>query len=102
MRGSCETVPPRPSCYAYADIEESCRQARVNVPDMSAPHSSRLGVTFASLGVLGPGAVPELARRASELGYGSFWTAEATGSESFTVSDRGLRHGLLVERFGSD
>ena len=22
------------------------------------------------------------------------------GKESFTVSDRGLRHGLLVERFG--
>jgi probable F420-dependent oxidoreductase len=42
-------------------------------------------VTFASLGVLGPGAVPELARRASALGYGSFWTAEATGAESFTV-----------------
>jgi probable F420-dependent oxidoreductase len=52
---------------------------------MNADHSSRPGVTFASLGVLGPGAVPELARRASALGYGSFWTAEATGAESFTI-----------------
>jgi probable F420-dependent oxidoreductase len=42
-------------------------------------------VTFASLGVLGPGSVPDLARRAAALGYGSFWTAEATGAESFTV-----------------
>jgi probable F420-dependent oxidoreductase len=56
-----------------------------NVPDMSPDHSSRPGVTFASLGVLGPGAVPELARRAADLGFGSFWTAEATGAESFAL-----------------
>jgi probable F420-dependent oxidoreductase len=52
---------------------------------MSGDHSARPGVTFASLGVLGPGAVPDLARRASALGFGSFWAAEATGAESFTV-----------------
>lgn len=56
-----------------------------NVPEMSPPPPLRPGVTFASLGVLGPAAVPLLAARASALGYGSFWTAEATGAESFAV-----------------
>ncbi|MEM9712742.1 MAG: LLM class F420-dependent oxidoreductase [Actinomycetota bacterium] len=42
-----------------------------------------IGLTFASLGALGVPAAPELARRADELGYSSFWVAEANGTESF-------------------
>jgi probable F420-dependent oxidoreductase len=52
---------------------------------MSVDHSARPGLTFASLGVLGAGSVPELARRAATLGFGSFWTAEANGTESFAL-----------------
>ena len=44
-----------------------------------------MGVTFASLTALGTPAAPEIARRASELGYTSFWTAETTGPEAFAV-----------------
>ncbi len=43
------------------------------------------GVTSASLGVLGSAAVPSLARRVAELGYRSFWAAEANGTEAFSV-----------------
>lgn len=43
------------------------------------------GVTFASLMALGPGYVPDLAREAARLGYRSFWTAETTGPEAFSV-----------------
>ena len=45
----------------------------------------RLGVTFASLQALGPAAAVDIARRAAELGYGSFWTAEVTGPDAFTT-----------------
>jgi probable F420-dependent oxidoreductase len=44
-----------------------------------------LGLTFASLMGLGPQLAVSSARRAEELGYRSFWTAETTGPESFTV-----------------
>ena len=44
-----------------------------------------LGITFASLMGLGPGRAVELAQRAEELGYGSFWTAETTGPEAFSL-----------------
>jgi probable F420-dependent oxidoreductase len=44
-----------------------------------------LGVTFASLQSFGPAAVAAVARRAQELGYSSFWTAEVTGPEAFTT-----------------
>lgn len=44
-----------------------------------------LGATFASLQALGPAAAPPTARLASELGYRSFWTAEATGPEAFSL-----------------
>ncbi len=43
------------------------------------------GVTFASLGVLGAGAVPRLARMAAESDYRSFWAAEANATEAFSV-----------------
>lgn len=44
-----------------------------------------LGFTFASLMPLGPGLALETAAQARELGYGSFWTAETTGPEAFSL-----------------
>jgi len=44
-----------------------------------------LGVTYGSLGVFGPGAVREIARSAEDLGFSSFWTVEATGTDAFTL-----------------
>ena len=44
-----------------------------------------LGLTFASLMGLGPQLAVSTAVRAEELGYRSFWTAETTGPEAFTV-----------------
>lgn len=43
------------------------------------------GITFASLTSLGPGAVPGIARTAKDLGYHSFWTTEANGTDAFTL-----------------
>jgi probable F420-dependent oxidoreductase len=45
----------------------------------------RLGFTFASLMPLGPALAVETAREAASLGYRSFWTAETTGPEAFSV-----------------
>jgi len=45
----------------------------------------RLGVTFASLMSLGPDLALDTARRAADLGYRSFWTAETTGPEAFAT-----------------
>ncbi len=45
----------------------------------------QLGVTFASLMGLGPQLALDTARRAEALGYRSFWTAETTGPEAFSV-----------------
>jgi probable F420-dependent oxidoreductase len=50
--------------------------------DRSLP---RKGVTFASLQGLGPRAAIDVAGRAEALGYGSFWTAEVTGPEAFSL-----------------
>ncbi|MEY2462200.1 MAG: hypothetical protein QOH64_338, partial [Acidimicrobiaceae bacterium] len=47
--------------------------------------SVKMGVTFASVMNLGPQLAPEMARRAEELGYRSFWTAETTGPEAFSI-----------------
>jgi probable F420-dependent oxidoreductase len=44
-----------------------------------------VGMTFASIMTLGPGYVPEVAAQAERLGYRSFWTAETTGPEAFSV-----------------
>ena len=44
-----------------------------------------LGITFGSLGVLGPGAIIEIAHSARRLGYRSLWTVEATGTDAFTL-----------------
>jgi probable F420-dependent oxidoreductase len=44
-----------------------------------------LGMTFASLGVLGGRAIPELSSEAAALGYRSLWTAETVGFESFAT-----------------
>ena len=52
------------------------------MPIQGADH---VGITFASLMSLGPPRALEVARLASELGYGSFWTAETTGPEAFST-----------------
>ena len=44
-----------------------------------------IGVTFASLMGLGPTLAPEVAAAAAALGYRSFWTAETTGPEAFSI-----------------
>jgi len=44
-----------------------------------------LGFTYASLMGLGPAYAVDTARRAAELGYRSFWTAETTGPEAFSL-----------------
>jgi probable F420-dependent oxidoreductase len=44
-----------------------------------------LGVTFASLMSLGPRAAPRVAELAEDLGYRSFWTAEVTGPDAFSL-----------------
>jgi probable F420-dependent oxidoreductase len=43
------------------------------------------GVTFASLMTLGPDLAVDTARLAGEVGYRSFWTAETTGPEAFSL-----------------
>src|SRR6218665_3745258 len=45
----------------------------------------KLGFTFASLMPLGPGLAVETAQQAKSLGYRSFWTAETTGPEAFSL-----------------
>lgn len=45
----------------------------------------RPGFTYASLMALGPTYAVETARRAKDAGYGSFWTAETTGPEAFSL-----------------
>ncbi len=45
----------------------------------------KLGVTFASLMPLGPQVAVDTARQARDLGYSSYWTAETTGPEAFSV-----------------
>jgi probable F420-dependent oxidoreductase len=49
------------------------------------PGAATLGVTAAPFFRSGPAAVLDLARRADRLGYGSFWVAEVTGVEAFSV-----------------
>ncbi|XOV87965.1 MAG: LLM class F420-dependent oxidoreductase [Pseudomonadota bacterium] len=43
------------------------------------------GVTFGSLAALGPAAAVPIARLAESLGYNSFWTVEATGTDAFSL-----------------
>ena len=45
----------------------------------------RAGLTFASLMSLGPDMAVSTARLARDLGYRSFWTAETTGPEAFSL-----------------
>lgn len=47
--------------------------------------STPIGVTFGSLGVLGPRAIIDIAKRATQLHYRSLWTVEATGTDAFTL-----------------
>jgi probable F420-dependent oxidoreductase len=47
--------------------------------------TERAGVTFASLMGLGPDLALATARMAEDLGYRSYWTAETTGPEAFSL-----------------
>ncbi|MGH9262189.1 MAG: LLM class F420-dependent oxidoreductase, partial [Acidimicrobiales bacterium] len=53
--------------------------------DMQPMGMERAGVTFASLMGLGPDLAVAPARLAADVGYTSFWTAETTGPEAFSV-----------------
>jgi probable F420-dependent oxidoreductase len=44
-----------------------------------------LGITFGSLSVLGPKAVTDIAINAQTLGYKSFWTVEANGTDAMSL-----------------
>ncbi|WP_419553904.1 LLM class F420-dependent oxidoreductase [Candidatus Poriferisodalis sp.] len=44
-----------------------------------------LGVTFGSLGVLGPAAIVDIAQSAQAQGFSSIWTVEATGTDAFSM-----------------
>ena len=44
-----------------------------------------LGITFGSLGVLGPKAITGIAASAQEMGYKSIWTVEANGTDALTL-----------------
>ena len=44
-----------------------------------------MGITFGSLGVLGPKAITNIASKAQALGYRSIWTVEATGTDALTM-----------------
>ena len=52
---------------------------------MASTPPEHLGVTFGSLGVLGPRAVTDIAQLAQAQGYSSIWTVEATGTDAFTL-----------------
>ena len=47
--------------------------------------SNEMGVTFGSLGVLGPRAVIDVAQMAQQMGYRSLWTVEATGTDAISL-----------------
>ncbi|MDG2112880.1 MAG: LLM class flavin-dependent oxidoreductase [Actinomycetota bacterium] len=47
--------------------------------------STPLGVTYGSLGVLGPRSVMDIAQLAEAQGYSSFWTVEANGTDAFSL-----------------
>jgi probable F420-dependent oxidoreductase len=55
------------------------------VTPAAQPGGGRLGVTAAPFIRRGPDAAVDLARRAQRLGYDSFWVAEVTGTEAFSV-----------------
>src|SRR4029450_3221104 len=67
------TVAPSPS---------GADRGRLGSPPMGM---DRAGVTFASLMSLGPDMAVSTARLAADLGYRSFWTAETTGPEAFSL-----------------
>ena len=52
---------------------------------MSTEKNISTGLTYGSLGVFGPSKVPEIAASAESNGYNSFWTVEATGTDSISL-----------------
>jgi probable F420-dependent oxidoreductase len=59
--------------------------AKPPVAPATSAGGGSLGVTAAPFIRSGTGAVVDLARRAERLGYDSFWVAEVTGIEAFSV-----------------
>ena len=58
-----------------------------------------LGVTFGSLGVLGPKAVTDIAISAQNSGYKSFWTVEANGTDAMSLLGAvSHQHNLVILR----
>ncbi len=55
-----------------------------------------MGITYGGLTALGPRGVMDIARSAEEMGYQSFWTVEATGTDAMTLlgSVAGVAPGL--------
>lgn len=74
------------SCQTYAargcSVAGVCAVQRSAVPTAAV---GRVGVTAAPFIRSGPVVALDLARRAGRLGYGSFWVAEVTGIEAFSV-----------------
>jgi probable F420-dependent oxidoreductase len=58
---------------------------RIRNKGITMKQSTPMGVTFGSLGVLGPRAITDIARSAQDLGYQSLWTVEATGTDAFSL-----------------
>jgi probable F420-dependent oxidoreductase len=77
---SCQTSPDGTRIVAVMD-----RTGQPGANPGPRAGGSSLGVTAAPFIRSGPAAVLDLARRADRLGYGSFWVAEVTGIEAFSV-----------------
>src|SRR5512135_2334375 len=76
---SCQTSPDGSRIVAVMET------AQPAAGPVAMAGSGSLGVTAAPFIRSGPVAVLDLARRADRLGYGSFWVAEVTGIEAFSV-----------------
>src|SRR5690348_15759024 len=79
MSDSCQTSPGRGWIVAVMETGQSA------VTSGALAGGGSLGVTAAPFIRSGPAALLDLARRADRLGYGSFWVAEVTGIEAFSV-----------------
>ena len=56
-------------------------ESPLKAPTLKSP----IGVTFGSLAVLGARGVMDIAQTATQMGYDSLWTVEATGTDAFSL-----------------
>jgi alkanesulfonate monooxygenase SsuD/methylene tetrahydromethanopterin reductase-like flavin-dependent oxidoreductase (luciferase family) len=68
-------------------------EAPYQINSIDTPAGGSLGLTAAPFIRSGTAAVVDLAQRADRLGYNSFWVAEVTGIEAFSVLGRPGRSG---------